>query len=191
MTPDNDSCQPRRTPSALLAALNARLRTAADQRAIDVNRLRRQVAFERILVRLAADGSSVRGRWVLKGGLALELRLNSHCRATKDLDIALTDRLADGDNVRDELLDALASDRDGDHFSFAVGMPQQLAADQGGRPGWRFPVDARLAGKTFASVRLDVVARASEITGAVEPLTFQSTLAFAGYPPSVTIPALT
>jgi hypothetical protein len=173
----NDDGQPRHTPSALLAALNARLRTAADERVTDVNRLRRQVAFERILVRLAADDPGDRGRWVLKGGLALELRLNSKCRATKDLDIALTDQLVDGGDVRAMLIEALAGDRDRDHFSFAVGMPQQLAVDQGGRSGWRFPVDVRLAGKTFASVRLDVVARASEIAGAVESLAFQSVLA--------------
>jgi nucleotidyltransferase AbiEii toxin of type IV toxin-antitoxin system len=120
---------------------------------------------------------------VLKGGLALE-------RATKDLDIAITDQRTDGDDVRDELLDVLADDRYGDHFVFAVGRPQQLAADQGGRPGWRFPVDARLAGKTFANVRLDVVARASEIADAIQPLTFQSALAFAGYPASVTVPTI-
>ncbi|HEX4725763.1 MAG TPA: nucleotidyl transferase AbiEii/AbiGii toxin family protein [Pseudonocardiaceae bacterium] len=173
-----------------MAALNNRLRTEADTRGIDVNRLRRQVAFERMLVRLAADRVDDRDRWVLKGGLALEFRLNNLCRATKDLDIAITDGLTDGDDVRDELFDALADDRDGDHFVFAVGQPQQLAADQGGRSGWRFPVDVRLAGKTFANVRLDVVARASEIAGAVEPLTFRSALAFAGYPASVTVPAI-
>lgn len=50
---------------------------------MDVNRLRRQVAFERLLVRLAADGDT----WILKGGLALELRLANQCRSTKDLDL--------------------------------------------------------------------------------------------------------
>jgi hypothetical protein len=59
-----------------------------------------------------------------------------------------------------------------------------------GRPGWRFPIDARLAGKTFVSVRLDVVARAEEIEGGVEQLTFPSMLAFAGFAPSLTIPGI-
>jgi hypothetical protein len=59
MNPDRPS--PRyRTAAALRAALDARLATAAAARMIDVGRLRRQVAFERLLVRLAADTSSGR-----------------------------------------------------------------------------------------------------------------------------------
>jgi predicted nucleotidyltransferase component of viral defense system len=174
----------------LLAALDARLRAASIEQGIDINRLRRQVAFERLLVRLAADGRDDFGCWILKGGLALELRLANQCRSTKDLDLALIEPAGSAEDVRDRLFDALSSDPTGDHFAFAVGPPRKLAADQAGRAGWRFPVDAKLAGKTFVNVRLDVVARAEEITGAVEALTFDSTLAFAGYPASVTVAAI-
>jgi hypothetical protein len=86
-------------------------------------------------------------------------------------------------------VDALAVDRFDDHFTFLVGPPKDLAVDEVGRPGWRFPVEARL-GKTFAKVRLDVVARATDIEGAVEELTFPSALEFAGYPSAVTISAI-
>jgi hypothetical protein len=74
----------------------------------------------------------------------------------------------------------LEEDVDGDYFIFAVAAPRPLAADLAGRPGWRFSVDVRLAGKSFAMVRIDVVARAEEISDAIEPLTFSSALAFAG-----------
>ncbi|HEX7661271.1 MAG TPA: nucleotidyl transferase AbiEii/AbiGii toxin family protein [Pseudonocardiaceae bacterium] len=179
-----------RTPPALLAALNNRLRAEAAARGIDVNRLRRHVAFERLLIRLAADNTDGRSRWVLKGGLALELRLQNQCRTTKDLDLALADVINDGDVVRDELIEAFDKDPGGDYFSFTVGGSKQIAATQGGVPGWRFPVVVGLAGKTFVSVHLDVVPRMKEIDGVVEPLTFRSALAFAGYPPSVTVPAI-
>jgi hypothetical protein len=86
----------------------------------------------------------------------LELRLDGHCRSTKDLDLATLDETADGAEVRSRLLDALAVDEHGDGFGFAVDSPRSLTADRGNRPGWRFPVQARLAGRTFVNVRLDV-----------------------------------
>ena len=38
-----------------------------------------------------------------------------------------------------------------------------MSPDEAGHLGWRFAVDTRLGGTTYASVRLDVVARADEI----------------------------
>jgi hypothetical protein len=184
--------QPRsyRAPAAFRAALEDRLTAEAAARAVDLARLHRQVAFERLLVRLAADSPRGAPAWVLKGGLALELRLDGHCRATRDLDLATLDTTGDGADVRSRLADALAVDGHADGFVFAVAAPRLLTADRGGRPGWRFPVDAQLAGRTFVKVRLEVVARADEIAGGVEDLTFRSALAFAGLPPSVTVRAV-
>jgi hypothetical protein len=59
------------TTPALRAALEARLMAQAQAQAIEVGRLHRQVAFERILVRRAADLPAADCSWVLKGGLAL------------------------------------------------------------------------------------------------------------------------
>jgi hypothetical protein len=177
------------SPVALRAALEHRLSVEATARAVDLGRLRRQVAFERMLVRLVADSSSG-PEWVLKGGLALELRLDGRCRSTRDLDLATLDAASDGAAVHRRLVDALAADRAGDGFVFAIAVPRPLTVDRGGRPGWRFPVDTRLAGRTYVKVRLDVVARADEIDGGVENLTFRSALAFAGLPPSVTVRAV-
>jgi len=178
-----------RSPLALRDALEASLATEAAGRGVDPNRLRRHVAFERLLLRLAADAPNGAPRWVLKGGLALELRLGLRARATLDLDLALLEPADDGSWTHDRLVEALACDVQGDFFTFAVQAPRSLTADRGGRPGWRFPVDARLAGRTFAALRLDVVARPDEMIGGTEPFTFPSRLAFASYPERVTVQA--
>jgi hypothetical protein len=62
------------TPRAFRQALETRLMTQAQATGIDLGRLRRQVAFERILARLA-EGPAGNPPWVLKGGFALEHRL--------------------------------------------------------------------------------------------------------------------
>jgi hypothetical protein len=178
-----------RTPTALRDGLEASLGAEALSCRVDPNRLRRHVAFERLLLRLAADTANGTPRWVLKGGLALELRLGLRARATRDLDLALLTPADSGRQTHLCLVEALAEDVQGDFFTFAVQSPKSLSADRNGRPGWRFPVDARLAGRTFAALRLDVVARADELQGGTEPFTFPSRLAFAMYPPAVTVEA--
>lgn len=176
------------TPLALRDAIEASLAAEASVRGVDPNRLRRHVAFERLLLRLAADaGDGGVPRWVVKGGLALELRLGLRARATLDLDLALLEPSDDGRRTHAHLVEALAVDVQGDFFTFAIQAPRPLVADRSGRPGWRFPVDARLAGRTFAALRLDVVARAEEMLGGVESFSFPSRLAFASYPPTVTV----
>jgi len=58
---------------------------------------------------------------VLKGGVALEVRLKERARATRNLDLAIREDVVAGEEVRDLLIDALAVDVDGDGFSFQVG----------------------------------------------------------------------
>jgi hypothetical protein len=98
--------------AAFRAALEARLRQAAtgDQ---DLARRRRTVAFDRFLARLAFRQGDA---WILKGGAALEFRMPDRARSTRDIDLALTD----SSDPADQLLDDLASDPFGDHFSFRV-----------------------------------------------------------------------
>jgi hypothetical protein len=155
------------TARAFRQALETRLMTQSKMTGVDLGRLRRQVASERLLARLA-EGEAGTPSWVLKGGFALELRLGNVSRTTRDLDLATLDGEVDGHRVWTHLNMALEKDADGDNFIFAVAAPRPLAADMAGRPGWRFPVDVRLAGRSFASVRMDVVARAEEITDAIE-----------------------
>ncbi|MFO7301829.1 MAG: nucleotidyl transferase AbiEii/AbiGii toxin family protein, partial [Acidobacteriota bacterium] len=72
----------------LRTALEARLLERAKRDNTDLQRLRRQVAFDRLLARLFSTDAAVRG-WVLKGGYALELRFRQ-ARTTRDLDLTIT-----------------------------------------------------------------------------------------------------
>ncbi len=166
------------TPGALRAALEARLVSHELPTAAGLERLRRRAVFERLLVRL---GHAMPGRWVLKGGMALEVRLGDRARSTRDLDLALRQAAGDAVTVREHLIEALAGDPEGDGFEFRVGPAKAIDLDEAGRPGWRFAVDARLDGRTFANVRLDVVARTEEIS-TTDRITLRSLLAFAGFP---------
>ncbi len=65
-------------------ALETRLRTLSQRESAPLVRLRKLVAFDRLLARLLYAESEA---WVLKGGLAIQLRLGEHARTTKDIDI--------------------------------------------------------------------------------------------------------
>ena len=77
-------------------ALEDRLQEIAKKEAVDLQRIRREVAFDRLLIRLFRGQQPERLSWALKGGYAMELRIQS-ARATKDID--LTVRLAGSANV--------------------------------------------------------------------------------------------
>jgi hypothetical protein len=136
------------TAAALRQALEARLKTVSLEDAVDLQRLRRQVAFDRFLARLCAVPSR---DWVLKGGYAMELRFVA-ARSTKDLDFTL--RSGDGNSALDQLQRAGALDI-GDFFTFRVGeaMMDLDAAPYGGA---RYPVDALMDGRVFVKFHIDV-----------------------------------
>ena len=73
------------TGAALRVPLEERLKQIAKTEGTELQRLRRQVAFDRPLARLF---DSVDTQWVLKGGYAMELRFQV-ARATKDLDFTV------------------------------------------------------------------------------------------------------
>lgn len=92
---------PYDTPQAFRAALEARLRNVARQQGTDLQRLQWRIAFERLLARLFAGDDPP---WLLKGGYALELRLQDRARSTLDLDLSVPDpkrlvRSASGDEA--------------------------------------------------------------------------------------------
>lgn len=72
------------TAAGFRQALETRLLGRAVREGSDVNRLRAQIAFERFLARLF----EARQDLVLKGGYALEIRLNERARTTLDLDLS-------------------------------------------------------------------------------------------------------
>ncbi len=162
---------------ALRDALEARLGERARQ-GQGISRLRKQVVFERLLCRLQRVAPD---QWMLKGGFALELRLAERARATKDVDL---DWRLPKEAATSALIDGARLDL-GDHFEFRLERVEQTT-DMGGR-AQRWRATARLAGRTFEQVLVDV-GLATEPLLDPEPLLLPSSLAFAGFEP-VKVPA--
>jgi hypothetical protein len=145
--------------TAFRTALEDRLKKLAQLENIDLQRVRRQAAFDRLLCRLFAKPNAP---WLLKGGYAMELRLKT-ARTTRDIDPAITQLPMRAANWAANAANILESLREAgklelpDFFTFAFGNAMQDldAAPYGGA---RFPVDARLAGRSFVKFRLDVSA---------------------------------
>jgi hypothetical protein len=152
---------PRKYASAVAfrVALEDRLKRFAQEESLELQRVRRQAAFDRLLCRLFSRPDAP---WLLKGGYAMELRLKI-ARTTRDIDLAMirlpTPSAGWNANVTDvlELLREAGKLDLQDFFTFVFGEAMQDldAAPYGGA---RFPVDARLAGRTFAKFHLDVSA---------------------------------
>lgn len=168
------------TPDALLASLSDRLQTRAKSGKMDIQRMRRQIAFDRLVVRLSCKDSSL---WVLKGGYAMELRLDSS-RSTKDVDLDLRDRklLSEKSKLQNAaILEKLRKSTSidlGDFFSFEIEESKMniVATPYGGA---RFPVTAQVDGRVFAKFHLDV----GFGNPIIEPLDYvkgEDWLAFAG-----------
>ncbi len=164
------------TSEAFRAALEDRLKNRAADTGTALDRLRRRVVFERLLARLEV---AMPGQWVVKGAMALEIRLSDRARRTKDIDLAFREDTAD---LHERLVDALTVDPFGDGFQFLVALPKPLGTDEAGRPGLGFGVDARLAGRGFERVTMDVVERPEEIAATVREV-FPTLVDFAGLPP--------
>lgn len=86
-----------KTPAALRRALEDRLLASVRRDAGDIQRLRRQAAFDRLLCRLFHEPNAP---WLLKGGYAMELRIQA-ARTTRDIDLAIR-HLPGGGNKWDE-----------------------------------------------------------------------------------------
>jgi hypothetical protein len=71
--------------TAFRVALESRLKKLASEENLDLQRLRRQAAFDRLLCRVFAIPDAP---WLLKGGYAMELRLKT-ARTTRDIDLAM------------------------------------------------------------------------------------------------------
>ncbi|WP_370327714.1 nucleotidyl transferase AbiEii/AbiGii toxin family protein [Euzebya sp.] len=146
-------------PDAFRMALEARMRQAADAQDRDLARLRRTVAFDRFLARLAV---SAHGAWLLKGGAALQFRMPERARATRDIDLAAR-ALAD---PADQLLEDLEADPFGDHFSFRVTGRRELSDMPDRGIVLRLSVEARLGSRVFERFVVDVVRSAAAATDA-------------------------
>jgi len=163
-------------------ALEQRLRNQAQTTGAAVMRLRKRVAFERYLARLAAAAP---GRWTLKGAFALDLRLGLRTRTTKDVDLARTD---DEQTANADLAAAASLDL-GDFFAYRVRRTPALEKAVGFR-AVRYRIIGELAGRSFEQFPLDVAFTQAPSLPA-ELLPGPGTLAFAGIePPGLPVVAL-
>lgn len=163
------------TAEALRMALEQRLNNRSRETGISLDRLRRRVVFERIVARLAHVEP---GRWVLKGGMALEVRLRDQARLTKDIDLGLRDGVNEQAELHERLVEALAADPFNDRFVLVAGPVTELSPDGGGHTTWRSSVAAQLAGRPFGGVQIDVSPRAHELD-LTDTVALPNSLAFA------------
>ena len=145
------------TSAAFRRALEDRLSVVAKTESVDLQRIRRQVAFDRLLSRLFAEPMVP---WILKGGYALELKFST-ARTTKDLDLGL-DRLPLGESNWEQRANALlatlqekVAQTGDDFFEFIIGQPM-MKLEAAPYNGARYPVEVRLDGRTFSKFHLDI-----------------------------------
>jgi hypothetical protein len=165
---------------AFRQALEARLIGIGRETGRSPVRLRKEVAFDRILARLVATAPD---RWLLKGALALDYRFGDRARTTRDIDLATA---GDEAQATADLLAAQSLDL-ADFFAFAIertGALDRLAD----AAAVRYHVVAEVAGRTFDEFVLDV---GFDSPDGVEfaRLRGPDLLAFAGIAP-VELPAL-
>ncbi|MEN8171548.1 MAG: nucleotidyl transferase AbiEii/AbiGii toxin family protein [Chloroflexota bacterium] len=135
------------TGGAFRRALEDRLKIIQNSENMPLVRLRKQVAFERFIARLQTIQPNT---WILKGGLAMQLRFGVQSRTTKDIDL-LTKELAV--NIFDSLLEAADLNK-GDWFTFEVSQTEDVPQDVFG--GYRYHIQCRLDGRIFEAFNVDV-----------------------------------
>jgi len=165
------------SPEAFKQALEQRLRTAAGSGA-QLPRQRQLLVFQRFLARVVEVFGNAA---TLKGGLALELRLD-RARATKDVDLCLmgsasdllgrlqhAGRLA----LEDFLLFEVEPDRE----------HPELTNDGLKYDGLRFRVEGKLAGKLYGQAFSVDVVLGEPMAGEPDEIVTEDVLGFAGVSP--------
>ena len=146
-----------RTDRDFRRALEERLRQRAEKESQPITRLRKRVVFERCMVRLQQYPNSP---WVLKGGFALELRLGNMARMTNDMDLTADLDLFHADTtslttVSARLREDLQKENE-DKFKFILAEDRNEQLPTQGVKTFRFTVEARLDGRMFEAIKVDV-----------------------------------
>jgi predicted nucleotidyltransferase component of viral defense system len=146
-----------KTSQNFRTAIQEKLKLISRKEGVDIMRLYRQVGYTHFLARLFKDKTVP---WVLKGGHALELRLQES-RATKDIDLALkeTSFLRGSasekiDAIKEALIERSRIDL-GDYFDFLITGPK-MELDAAPYGGARFQIEALIDGKRFTIFDLDI-----------------------------------
>ncbi len=176
--------QTYKNAAAFRQALEARLRTIAHERGVQIQGLRLKLAIERLLARLFHSPDQP---WLLKGGYSMELRFRPKARTTRDVDLSVGDAAAPGTLKRrlaeiHEALQIAAAQPLDDFFEFAIEPARaEIQAAPGG--GGVFGVIAKMDGRDFARFHLDM-GFGDSLIGSVESLEGDNLLEFAGIPPA-------
>jgi predicted nucleotidyltransferase component of viral defense system len=161
------------TISAFEAALKAKLAARVTSRR-NIQDLRKYLAFDRVLARLACVAPDA---WLLKGGVALEYRLD-RARATTDIDISVKIGL-------DEMIDTLeaaATVELNDYFALRLG---EYSKPVHNADTYRFKVSVLYEnGRTFEDLAVDI-GFADAWLGEPQRLHGPPLLDFAGIEPAV------
>ncbi len=169
-----------RGANAFRQALEERLRQLAPG---GVGALRKRLGMERLLVRLQAHDP----RWVLKGGLALQLRLKEQARTTRDIDLGTDFAVAAAGDARSApawiagQIESACEKDSGDYFRFVLPAEAERDLEIEGVSAYRYSVVAELAGRVFDRFQLDVALDSGGPT-APEEIDGSGLLAFAGLP---------
>lgn len=134
--------------NAFRTALESRLLARSRSDNIPLIRLRKLVAFDRLIARLMVVAPD---RWVLKGAVALQFRAGPEYRTTGDIDFGRRD---DEAAATSDLLAAQSLDL-GDYFSFAVEREGPIELGDAGS-AVRYHARVELAGREFESFVVDV-----------------------------------
>jgi predicted nucleotidyltransferase component of viral defense system len=149
--------QKYKTPQNFRSAVQEKLKLISRNEGVDIMRLYRQVGYTHFLARLFKDKTVP---WVLKGGHALELRLQES-RATKDIDLALkeTNFLRGTESEKIDAIKEAIIERSridlGDYFEFLITGPK-MELDAAPYGGARFQIEALIDGKRFTIFDLDI-----------------------------------
>jgi hypothetical protein len=142
------------TPAAFRASVEARLRNEVRlHHGRDINRRRVLLVMERFIARLT---HMLPDTTLLKGGLALELRLDG-ARTTRDIDVRVVGNPTDlAAQLR--AVEAFRPDPE-DFIEFAIAPDPAHPKVTGAGvkyDGFRFKVKARIAGRPYAAFGLDI-----------------------------------
>ena len=142
-----------RSPTAFRAALTAKLKQLARTSRWQLPQLQRQIAYDRLLVRLYLHDDE----WIIKGAIALLAR-ELGVRATNDIDVY---RRVAREAAEQELRDAVSRDI-GDWFRFDIG-PGMPAGD--GSDAIRLPVASYIGPTIWQTFHIDLAGGSLRMTG--------------------------
>lgn len=157
--------------------LEKNLRTHSAKTSESIERLRRKVAFDRFLARIATQEPPA---FFLKGGYAMELYI-SNARATKDMDLSCFKRMSNAKEPMSELilqeLQMLALIDLNDHFTYRISQPQ---SDIENAPygGSRHSISANIDNRPYVEFHLDV--GGDFLIGPINKITGTNWLEFCG-----------